>query len=487
MLPTIATGNVASAIGGGYEVANSCRFAEGDSAHLSRTFGSAGNRRTFTVSFWYKTTTKITTGQSVKFGAIFDAAADGSNSDDMYFHTNRLNFSGYYGSTQFILRTTAKYRDPSAWTHFVVAFDTTQGVAANRIKMYANGTQITAFDEETYPAENFQTSYMNLDRLHNIGTLVNSDGFPLDGYLAEFCFIDGSALTPSSFGEFDEDSPTIWKPKDVSDLTFGTNGCYLDFEDSSNLGNDANGGTDWDETNLAATDQASDSPTNNFATLNPLNVPTSNGPTFSEGNTTSISSTTSGSYMWGGSSTIGMTNGKWYLEAKATVDGTYSRNVLGVTGNATDIARNNASIYAVNYGSAWYSSDGVVKINTSTGFSGSTYTTGDILSIAIDLDNLKIYYAKNGTWENSGDPTSGATGTGALSLTAVASLPDGAYFFAQTDDTSSTSPSKFEFNFGNPAFAISSGNSDGNGYGNFEYSVPSGYYSLCTKNLAEYG
>ena len=100
---------------------------------------------------------------------------------------------------------------------------------------------------------------------------------------------------------------------------------------------------------------------------------------------------------------------------------------------------------------------------------------------------MKIYYAKAGSWENSGDPTSGATGTGALSLTAVASLPDGAYFFAQTDDTSSTSPSKFEFNFGNPAFAISSGNSDGNGYGNFEYSVPSGYYSLCTKNLAEYG
>ena len=470
MLPTIATGNVASAIGGGYEVANSCRFAEGDSAHLSRTFGSAGNRRTFTVSFWYKTTVKITTGQSVMFGAIFDAAADGSNSDDMYFHTNRLNFSGYYGSTQFILRTTAKYRDPSAWTHFVVAFDTTQGVAANRIKMYANGTQITAFDEETYPAENFQTSYMNLDRLHNIGTLVNSDGFPLDGYLAEFCFIDGLALAPTSFGEFNEDSPTIWQPIDVSGLTFGTNGCYLDFEDSSNLGNDANGGTDYASTNLAATDQASDSPTNNFATLNPLyklaNI------TFSEGN---LQHSNAGSWQ-AGLSTIGVSSGKWYWEVKFTaVTGGSNNAFIGIC--KTDSGEDNTIILTGNSVNSWGYQNTSGWKNDSTVYATSDYdswTVNDIVGGYLDLDNLKLYFTKNGTLQNSGRGISITAGTYVIGL---------ANYYGTS-----------QVNYGNPPFTISSGNADDNGYGNFEYSpnitgdsVAKKFYALNTKNLAQYG
>jgi len=478
MLPSIPSGNVASAIGGGYEVANSCRFAEGDSAHLSRTFGSAGNRRTFTVSFWYKTTNKITTGQSVKFGAIFDAGADGSNSDDMYFHTDRLNFSGYYGSTQFILRTTAKYRDPSAWTHFVVAFDTTQGTAANRIKMYANGTQITEFDEETYPAENFQTSYMNLDRLHNIGTLVDGDGFPLDGYLAEFCFIDGSALTPTSFGEFDEDSPTIWKPKDVSGLTFGTNGCYLDFEDSSNLGNDANGGTDYASTNLAATDQATDTPTNNFATWNPLHYTSA---TLSEGNLKAQS--TNGNYI-SGVSTIGVSTSKWYAEFKLEAESATGESIIGVTGlvrptSAIDGQTGNFGMRNYN-GLIIYTSSGSAYNNSSQ---HGGFTTNDIMGVGLDMDNGRVYFSKNGGWWNGSSTWGGSTPSSYITLQTDIFEE----FFFLSGDAGASVNATWNANFGSPQFTISSGNADANGYGNFEYAVPSGYLALCTKNLGSDG
>ena len=465
----ILPGNVASATAdAGYNVANSCRFAEGSDAHLSRTFASAGNRKTFTVSFWYKTTVKTTTGQDHMFGAIFDAAADGSNSDDMYFHTNRLNFSGYYGSTQFILRTTAKYRDPSAWTHFVVAFDTTQGTAANRIKMYANGTQITAFDEATYPAEDFQTSYMNLDRLHNIGTLVDNDVFPLDGYLAEFCFIDGTAYAASDFGEFDSDSPTIWKPKDVSDLTFGTNGCYLDFEDSSNLGNDANGGTDYASTNLAATDQATDTPTNNFATLNPLYRYTNNM-TYTEGN---VKVTGAGNSWQGANSTFYINKGKWFFEVKFSSATDIGNYYIGWTTagdyNISEPYDNGIHYYNADSGEIYANSSALTTADY------GTFANGDVMGMALDYDNSLLTVYKNGSALVSDYDFSSASTT----------AKGGNYV---TPTVAHYGSGVVEWNFGNPSWALSSAVADAAGYGAFEYAVPSGYYSLCTKNLATYG
>ena len=264
-------------------IANACRFDDGSTDHLDRTFGSAGNRRTFTISFWAKLTGNNTPSQSAMFGAIFDAAQDGSNSDDLYFHTHRLNFSGYYGSTQYQLRTTAKYRDPSAWYHFVVAFDTTQSTASNRIKIYVNGVQETEFDNETYPSQDFQTTYINTARLHNIGTLVDGDGFPLDGYLAEFVFIDGQQLLPTSFGVFNTVS-NIWEPRGYAG-TYGTNGFRLDFANSSALGNDVSGNdNDFTANNLTSLDQASDTCSNNFATMNPLTIVAGASLTLSDGN-----------------------------------------------------------------------------------------------------------------------------------------------------------------------------------------------------------
>jgi len=486
MVSFILPGNSAST---GYEVDNSLRFNDGSTDHLDRTFGSAGNRRTFTISFWAKLTGNNTPSQSAMFGAIFDAAQDGSNSDDLYFHTHRLNFSGYYGSTQYQLRTTAKYRDPSAWYHFVVAFDTTQSTASNRIKIYVNGVQETEFDDETYPSQDFQTTYINTARLHNIGTLVDGDGFPLDGYLAEFVFIDGQQLLPTSFGEFDEDTG-IWKPIDVSGLTFGTNGFYLEFkqsgtsQNSSGLGADTSGNDNhFAVSNLTSIDQSTDTCTNNFATMNPLVVNTSAESSFAEGNL-QVSTTDSG--VFGAVSTIGVSSGKWYWEVKPTQ--IENKNAIGVTAAASADAINNHRPGDGSY-SAGIRSSGDAKLNgSSESGSWDSFTTSDIVGVALDLDNNKLYFSKNGTFMNSGNPTSGSTGTGAISLTDPASTTDGFYFFAFGDPGAGSGTANIaQFNFGSPPYSISSGNSDGNGYGNFEYSVPSGYYALNTKNLAEYG
>jgi len=266
-MPLILPGNVATALGGAYEVANSCRFDDGSSPYLTESVSSTSNRRTFTFSTWVKRSSLSGSG----YPRLFDAFVDGNNFFEIFFrNTDALNIYSYNGaSTDIDLVTNRLFRDFSAWYHIVVAVDTTQGVAANRVKLYVNGTQETSFSTSTYPAEDADLQ-INLDTVDNvIGRNESSDADYLDGYLSEVVLIDGLALTPTSFGEANEDSPTIWQPIDVSGLTFGTNGFYLDFEDSANLGNDANGGTDLSETNLAATDSATDTPTNNFCTWNP--------------------------------------------------------------------------------------------------------------------------------------------------------------------------------------------------------------------------
>ena len=191
------------------------------------------------------------------------------------------------------------------------------------------------------------------------------------------------------------------------------------------------------------------------------------------------------SLFWG-RSTIGVSAGKWYMEFKAT-----SIPEHGYFGICVDAPEDNTTFLTnggrndhVEYG--YKTSDGNSYNNTGDSSYGDTYDDGDIIGVALDLDNNKLYFSKNGTFQNSGDPTSGATGTGAISITAAASNGFGEYFFCCADGTAGSSAT-FEANFGNPTFSISSGNSDANGYGNFEYSVPSGYLALCTKNLGSDG
>ena len=442
--------------------------------YLTKTYSTAGNQRTFTFSAWVKRS-KIN-GDMQIFGQQV------SNYFRIMFRT--ANSLRVYSPTM-DLQTEKLFMDTSGWYHIVVAVDTTQAAGTDRCKIYINGDIIpytSGYSTETYPNQNDDLP-VSIAYLHKIGAGNSTDYF--DGIMSHIHFCDGTMYNALTFGSTDA-TTGAWKINTAPSVTYGDNGFFI-LKDGNSVTDQSGEGNNWAVLGTALTN-TEDNPSDVFDTLNPLNLPIANTPTLSNGNTTSITSTDSGSYKWGGSTTLGMTKGKFYCEAKATVDGTYSRNVLGVTGDACELARGNSSVYGANYGSGWYSENGVININGSTGYTASTYTTGDILSIAIDLDNLKLYYAKNGTWENSGDPTSGATGTGALTLTAVADTPDGAYFFCQTDDTGTTSPSKFEFNFGNGYFgttAISSEGTNASNIGKFEYDVPTGYTALSTKGLNE--
>jgi len=467
-MPLILSGNVASATAStGYTVANSCRFDRASSAYMAIT-PSAGNRRTWTFSTWVKKSS-LTGNQDLITSGTAEAVVS-----YIYFYSSAriFAFEEYSGGYQIHMKSNAYLRDMSAWYNLIVAVDTTQGTDSNRIKMYINGTQ-TSFSTSTYPSENFECN-INSNTLHNIGCEQNGTNC-IDGYLAETVFIDGLQLGADSFGEFDSDSPTIWKPIDVSGLTFGTNGFYLDFEDSSNLGNDANGGTDLTEVNLAATDQATDTPTNNFATMNPLDnlFP---GYTFSEGNCKIVTSSSSNNSF--NTSTLGISSGKWYVEAKASAKsaGGLGSFMIGIvekpsTGTTVEIGAT-ASAYG------YFSDDGNLRSNGSWSSYGNTYTAGDIIGISINLDDNELKFYKNGTVQNSGT---------AISITAPASNGTGFYFVAIGDYNENDNVT-WEVNFGNPTFSISSAQADADGYGNMEYAFPdTDYYCLNTKNLAEYG
>ena len=471
-----------SAADAAFSVDNSCRFNDDDSAYMHKTPGSGGNRRTFTFSSWVKRGDVEADEYAIFTGGV-DANAAGFFTI-MFDDNNKIDIQCYDGGWDNVT-TTRVFRDPAAWYHIVVAVDTTQGVAANRIKIYVNGVQETSFSSVEYPAQDLDLN-VNHTAIMTVGVRRNSSaalaGY-LDAYLAETVLIDGTQYAASDFGEFDEDSPTIWKPKDVSELTFGTNGFYLDYEASDNLGNDANGGTDLTEVNLAAVDQATDTPTNNFATFNPLNVPVSATPTFSQGNCVTVSQVGAG-LNFGGTSTLGMTAGKWYWECSPTSVGNGS--LIGATGRPSEDARLN-DFAGHDSDSYSYVHNGNKMTGNSESSFDNTYTDGDIISVALDITNLKIYFAKNGTWQNSGDPTSGATGTGAaFTITASASTLEGVYAFSAGDY--GNGGTTFQANFGGcPALTVSSAVADENDYGAFEYAPPSGYLALCTKNLGSDG
>jgi len=309
---------------------------------------------------------------------------------------------------------------------------------------------------------------LNSATQHNIGTHQGNEIF--DGYMSEVVFIDGTALDPTSFGEFDEDSG-IWKPIDVSGLTFGTNGFYLPFENSAALGQDDSGnGNNFTVNNLTSIDQTTDTPTNNFATLNPLS---STASTLSEGNLKFVYA--SGTYS-NGKGTLAVSQGKWYVEAKATTIAGTNYPGWGIADVGIDWSSNpdNGAYIGQQSNQAYgFFPQLGVYLNSSNILSiTDVISSGDIIGLALDLDSvqntLKIYQ------------------NGSLLGTANINPPNNAYIFGASINTSASS-AVTEFNFGNPPYTISSGNSDGNGYGLFEYQPPSGYLALCTKNLATDG
>jgi len=477
-MPLILPGNVASATAAGYDVANSCRFNSFDTPQMHKTPGSAGNLDNWTLSVWIKRSNISSAGNN-SYKTIFGIyAASGANQEGLHIQDDDVMYYQFWqgGSKVGEIKTNRKFRDVGAWYHIVIAYDSTNGTAGDRIKMYVNGVRETSFSTTTDPTSGLNSQMGGTDKLQ-IGCINTTNHF--DGYMAEVVYVNGSTLDATSFGEFDEDSPTIWKPKDVSGLTFGTNGFYLDFEDSSNLGNDASGGTDFTEVNLAATDQATDTPTNNFATMNPLdNI---GATTFSEGNNLLLWTATNKTNK----STIGVTSGKWYAECKAIdVNSGTTGAVIGVGGPGC-LASTYLNGSSDPSGWGYRCQTGNIQNSAGNEAYGDTWAENDIIGVALDMDNGAVYMSKNGTWQDSGDPTSGASKTNAANnQPSYGSAISGTEFFAcSAYDTDSLA-----WNFGGcPSYAISSGNADADGYGNFEYAPPSGYYALCTKNLAEYG
>ena len=467
-----------AAASGGYAVDDSLRFNVGSSDYLNRTQGTATSAKIFTLSMWVKISTL---GEAVFFSSYYNS----TNRFQIYFNANGtltiLNKSS--GSTNINVQTNRVFRDISAWYNLIVAIDTTQGTDTNRVKLYVNGVQETSFSTATYPSVNNNISISGSNYSLNLGR-YGGTGSHFGGYMSEVVFVDGTAQANTDLGEFDEDS-SIWKPISVSGLTFGNNGFYQEYKqsgtgtDSSGMGADTSGNDNhFAVNNLTAIDQTTDTPTNNFCTLNAL-IP-SNG-TLTDGNLTFASSNSASNFGYR-LSTIGVSSGKWYVECKPTSGNNAS--IIGIRSRATaEAVSHHIGYYADDY--SLYV-DGRKITNNALSAYGVSYTNADIIGIALDLDNNKLYFSKNGTFMNSGVPTSGATGTGAISITASSSSNSGNYFFGSTNWDSSNNGT-WSWSFGNPSFAISSGNTDGNGYGNFEYAVPSGYYAINTKNLAEYG
>ena len=467
-----------SAAGGGFAVDNSCRF-DGSSSKLVKA-ESAGNRQRWTYSVWLKRSAITTTTTT-----FFASSNGGTTYSYLGIQSDKIRWLDYDGGNNSNLITNAVFRDPSAWYHIVFVFNSNLGSGETdkeeRTKLYINGVRETSFGTAAYAGQN-QDSGVNVNSSNFIigSNQDQSSASTWNGYMAEAHFIDGTAYQADSFGEFDSDSG-VWKPIEVSGLTYGTNGFYLDFKDGDNLGNDANGGTDFTESGLTAIDQTTDTPTNNFATLN--GVAKGAGSTFAEGNlkvTTTISNYNSSV------ASIGVSSGKWYWEMK-----------LGNSGGSGGVT--NYSMYGITTNSPVYVPDlsqeaekwtylkiaygGTMRYNETGGSYvqasyGSANSGNDIVMMALDLDNNFIYMGANGSWYNSGNPTSGASGTGAAPRALVA----GNTYFPSFTTSYGTN---LEVNFGNAPYAISSGNTDGNDRGNFEYAPPSGYLSLCTANLSE--
>ena len=461
-------------------VTNSCRFNQPDSASMTLTMGTPTNADKYTLSMWVKRGSRL----GVE-GTLFVGGTSSSNGDIIMFRApGELEWQMYHGGWTAQYKTNRLFLDPGAWYHLVFTYDSGNATAGDRMKIYVNGTEETSFAIENDVAQDTDSliNAANLQAISDDGGLGLTNTY-FDGYFAEVALCDGQTYAASDFGEFNADSPTIWQPVDVSGLTFGDNGFLLDFEDSSALGADVSGNSnDWTANNLDATDQATDTPVNNFCVNNPLDN-FFYGATFSEGNC-KIAMDASSNETYG-TTTIGLSAGKWYWEVKWTSDTGGNNLYMGIT-NAVSQSEDDYYLgratgeyaYAAPYG-YW------VTAASGTTY-GDTYAPGDIIGVYLDLDNNKLYFGKNGTVQ--------ASGTG-IDITAIASTTHGFYWPA-VSYAESGSTCLVECNYGGcPSFTVSSGNTDTNGYGNFEYDPSSGtfdsaskdFLAICTKNLGSDG
>jgi hypothetical protein len=421
---------------------------------LSRTPSGAGNRKTFTISVWVKRSELGTENLLLKI----DGGTSNTNYIEMKFDSSdRLLMGGY---TSNFLRTNRLFRDPSAWYHIVWRVDTTQSTADDRVRLYVNGVQETSFGQRNNPGQN--------DDMAVNSTTSTVLGSTLDGYLAQYIIADGQSLAPTTVGSTNADG--VWIPNVSPSVTYGTNGFKLDFTgtgasaDSSGFGADSSGNNNhFASSNLGTNPNTKDGPANNFSTMNPVagtGISISNGALTFSGNFNSVSS-------------FGVYDGKWYCEMKITNTNTYNP-MIGIAQGYTDMAQRNINNYPGQVTDSYgINREGNLYVNGSnSGSQGFTLAQNDIVGVALDLasgtKNIKFY--KNGSQ--------------VVSQNLSETLNDPYVFVTYA---SSSQAGTGEWNFGNPPFTIASSNSDANGYGSFEYAVPSGYYALCSKNLGQYG
>ena len=451
------------------------------STRIYRTAGTPTGNKKFTISFWCKKSGQ-TTDQF-----IFSSFTDANNRFQIQFNSDdQLDFiCKVSGSNVVRLKTTRKFRDTSAWYHIVGVLDTTQSTNTDRIKLYINGEQNLAADNgfasEVYPS---QDSTVNVIGTHTIGAYHNagSPSLYFDGTLSHVNFIDGTAYQASTFGSTDA-TTGIWKINTSPSVTYGTNGFFLKMEDSSNMDLDSSGNSH-SFTTAGTLMSSKDNPSNNFPVLNRMlsaTPPTTNGHT-------TITKTDSGYKP--GLATFGAHSGKYYAEFKIETASGYTnfgvvnafkKKNLG-TGTSLDYIGdgNDGVAYQPGANGLYYNGGSI------SGYGSAAQN--DIIGIALDIDNGYVYWSKNGTFLNSGVPTSGSTGTGGYALSNLADTQFGNYYIFGVSVAGTSGTRTISANFGQGFFgttAVASAGSNASGHGVFEYDVPAGYTAICTKGLNE--
>jgi hypothetical protein len=400
------------------------------------------------------------TASSWKYFLMGDGA---SGTGDQYHFSTDDKMDLYGNGNAHELRSVQVFRDPSAWYHIVIAYDTTQSTASDRIKLYVNGVEDALTG--TYPSLN-RDSDINNNTAQHIGTDTESWGRNYDGHMAEVHFIDGTALDHTSFGEVNSDYKN-WQPKEVTGLTYGTNGFYLDFKDSGDIGNDANGSNNWTANNLAATDQMLDSPTNNFAVVNSIKDNSGNSQVLSEGNLKHLTPGLNTGVPV--PSTIGMSSGKWYAEAYIIQGSADDGQNIGIMEDIKPSAGNVKDQVGSTISYMCFTSSGRIYNNSTLNQSSlAVGSDGNILGIAVDMTAKTVQFYLNNSSLGTAETFSG----------------DEAFFAGMSPVTTNGTL----WNFGqDSSFAgnktSGSANANDGTYGDFYYTPPTDFLALCTNNL----
>ena len=437
---------------------------------LSRSATAGTSQQKFTFSFWFKRS-KLGTSQW-----LVDGYASGSYDSAIYLSSANA-FVVFDQASSTTVATDRLFRDTNAWYNAVVAVDTTQGSSSDRVKIYINGVQETAFSTANYPAQNANFELTGNGATIFIGKRNAGDYF--DGIMSYVACIDGTAEAPTLFGSTDATTGE-WKIKTsvTPSVAWGNNGFFL-FKNNAAVADQSGEGHNFTlgGGTLTAT---KDCPDNVFSVFNSLEYYGSDGATLSNGNTTYASPSAGHRYL---RSTLAASTGKYYAEFKLAVSAGSGTNTVGITDHEMNDGTDELS--QDNYSYA-YVDDGSVRANGSNVDTGeATYGANDIIMVAMDLTNSKLYFGKNGTWINSGDPTSGSTGTGAYSIQPAASTLTGCYHFG-AGDWVNPGTNTWSANFGNGIFgttAVASAGTNASNNGIFEYNVPAGYTALSTKGL----